>query len=72
MSDASTTAATVRAEMARRRVPQIKLAQHLGLSQTAISRRMSGETDFTVTELQAVAALLDVPAGDLLGAASAA
>lgn len=67
MSNAKRTADNVRAEMARRRVPQIEVAQLLGLSQTAVSRRLNGGTDFSVRELIAVAGLLGVPASTLLG-----
>jgi len=63
----STTAANVRAEMARRQVRQVTLAQRLGLSQAAISRRINGETEFSVAELLAVADLLGVSASALLG-----
>lgn len=52
--------------MARRSVRQIALAKHLGLSQAAVSRRLNGETEFSVAELLSVAALLDVPAASLL------
>jgi transcriptional regulator with XRE-family HTH domain len=59
-------AATVRAEMARRRVRQTALAKHLDLSQAAVSRRLNGETEFAVGELLAVADLLGVSAASLL------
>lgn len=73
MSEPHRAAATVRAEMARQRIRQITVARHLGLSQQAISRRMSGSIDFTVGELLSIASLLNVPASTLLdGAESAA
>lgn len=53
-------AATVRAESGRRRVSQMQIAEALGLSQAAISRRLSGDTSFELDELPRVAALLDV------------
>jgi transcriptional regulator with XRE-family HTH domain len=58
---------TVRAELARRRVSQAQLSAALGVSQPAISRRLTGAVPFTVDELHAVAALLGLPAGSLLG-----
>ena len=63
--------ANVRAEMARRQLSQTALAAHLGLSQAAVSRRLSGHTPFDVNELASVAAWLGVPASTLLGEAAA-
>jgi transcriptional regulator with XRE-family HTH domain len=67
MSELHRPAANIRAEMARRSIRQIVLAQRLGLSQAAISRRLKGETEFSVAELLVVAELLGVPAASLLG-----
>ncbi|MGA5542729.1 helix-turn-helix domain-containing protein [Mycobacterium sp. NPDC051198] len=47
--------------MARRGVSQTKVAGVLGLSQSAISARLSGRTPFDVNELVAIADYLDVP-----------
>jgi transcriptional regulator with XRE-family HTH domain len=55
----------VRAAMARRRVSQHDLATTLGLSQTAISRRVSGRVDFNASELVTIAARLDVTVDSL-------
>lgn len=68
----TTTAANVRAEMARKQVRQVRLAERLGISQAAVSRRLNGTKDFTVGELHTVADLLGVPVADLLGEAVAA
>jgi len=57
----------IRAEMARRRLSQIELGRILGRSQAAISRRLAGETEFTVKELRAAAAWLGVSPASLLG-----
>jgi transcriptional regulator with XRE-family HTH domain len=57
----------VRAAIARKRVTQIKIATALGLSQSGVSRRLSGETDFTATEMGALATILGVPVGTLYG-----
>jgi transcriptional regulator with XRE-family HTH domain len=56
--------------MARRRVTQERLAQALHLSQPAVSRRLKGEVDFTVSELAVVAELLDVDAAHLVTVAA--
>ena len=44
------------------------LADRLGISKSAISRKMSGATDFTVDEFLAVASALNVDAGNLIAA----
>ena len=67
MSNVTRTADNIRAEMARRRVTQIAVATHLGMSQAAVSRRLNGDKEFAVSELLAVAFLLGVTAIDLLG-----
>lgn len=65
---AQAVAANVRAEMARRQVTQATLAAALGVTQQAVSRRLRGDVDFTVSELQAVADVLEVPVADLIPA----
>ncbi len=57
----SVVGANVRAEMARRGRSQTWLAQVLGLSQTAINRRLHGRTLWAIDELVTVAAQLGVP-----------
>lgn len=54
-------AAEVRAEMARQRVSQASVRMALGLSQSAMSRRITGELAFDVGELTAIARLLGRP-----------
>lgn len=61
-----TTASAVRAAMKQRRVRQSDLAIVLGLDQAQISRRLAGRRAFTLDELEALAAYLEVPAGSLL------
>lgn len=61
----------VRALLARRRLSQSKLAAALGLSQAAVSRRLSGEVPFDVNELAATARYLDVPLGQLVASSEA-
>jgi len=59
-------AGEVRAEAARRRVSQRAIAVALGVSQTAVSRRLNGEIPFDVDELGKVAELLGVPPAQFL------
>ena len=61
-----TVAANIKAQMARTATTQQILADALHLSQTAISRRLSGHVCFTIDELVAIAAVLGVPVVDLL------
>ena len=59
-------AAEVRAEAARNRVTQQRLASVLGIDKGSMSRRMNGHQPFTVDELAAVADELHVPVQRLL------
>ena len=59
-------AANIRAELARQRVSQFVVADRLGLSQAAVSRRLSGGTPFELDEVEAIASLLAVPLVDLI------
>jgi transcriptional regulator with XRE-family HTH domain len=45
---------------------QNAIASHLGISQAAFSRRMTGDVDFRVSELRAISAFLNVPLEQLL------
>ena len=56
----------VRAEMARRGVSQTALGAAIGLSQTALYRRLASKTSFTVDQIIAIAKHLDVEVGDLI------
>lgn len=58
---ASGTPRNVRAEMVRAGRSQQDIADLLDLSQPAVSRRLSGEVDFSATELTKLAAYLSVP-----------
>lgn len=60
--------ANVRAEMARRDVSQVKIAENLGMSQAAISSRLRGRTPFDINELAAIADYLEMPISGLLPA----
>lgn len=65
-------AAEVRAEMARQRKTQADLANLLTSSQAAVSRRLSGEVEFTTGQLLRVASYLGVPIAQLLPTEDAA
>ena len=64
-------ASNILAEIARRRLSQRVVAEHLGVSQPSFSARMSGKTPLDVNELFAIADLLDVPIENLLRATAA-
>lgn len=59
-------AGNVRALMARRGVSQQRLAEVLGLSQSAISKRLRGLTPWDVNEMGTIATAFEVPIGSLL------
>lgn len=54
-------AAEVRAEVARQRKPQREIADILGMSQAAASRRLLGQVEFSLSELTRLAEVLGVP-----------
>lgn len=60
-------AANVRAEVARRRLRQADIAEHLGLDQRAVSRRLLGQVEFSASELAELAELLGTPIATLYG-----
>lgn len=64
---AQSVAAVILDEMARQQRSQIELAGALGLSQAAVSRRLSGSTPWTVDELIVAAGFLEVPVGSFMG-----
>jgi transcriptional regulator with XRE-family HTH domain len=59
-------AANVRAEVARKGLSQVTIATALGLPQSGVSRRLRGKVPFSLDELSAVAALVNVPLATLL------
>ncbi|MGK9280967.1 helix-turn-helix transcriptional regulator [Micrococcus luteus] len=59
--------AEIRAWMGRRQVNQTDMARHMGLTRSAVSRRMSGQQDFTFPELASIAGWLDITLAELLG-----
>jgi transcriptional regulator with XRE-family HTH domain len=59
-------AGEVRALMGRHRVNQKQLAQALGCSQAAVSRRLSGEIAFDTDDLVRIARLFDIEPSELV------
>lgn len=62
----ATTAANVRAELARGGYSAAGVANAIGWSQSRLARRLKGETPFDVNELAEIAAFLDLPLAALL------
>jgi len=60
LGDRERIASNVRAEVARKGVPQSALASALEMNQAGVSRRLSGRIDFSATELAVLARLLQV------------
>lgn len=61
-----TVAAEVRAHLARRDISRATAAEYIGISRTLLWNRLRGESPFTVTELEKLAELLDVPVATFL------
>jgi transcriptional regulator with XRE-family HTH domain len=61
-------AATVRAEAARRNITQAQIGERLGFSQTFVSRRLLGRVEFSISELEALADMFDMPLSELVSA----
>lgn len=68
---ATNTGQNVRAEMARRSKSQTYVATLLGLSQTAVSRRLSGDVDFSASELAMIADDFGTQVGTFFGEVAA-
>lgn len=56
----------VRALLARRRISGRQITKELGWSSAYLSRRLNGWTAFTISDLEALASLLDIPVTRLL------
>ena len=54
-----------------RDISQSELARRLGWGRMRVQRRLSSDAQLTVPELEAIAAVLDVPATQLLGEVTA-
>lgn len=59
--------AAIRSEMARSGVLQRDLAEALGLSQQAVSRRLVGAVQFTIEEIEIIADTIGCPVSRILG-----
>lgn len=59
-------AANVRAETARLRISQARMAEAMGLTQQAVSRRLNGLVPFGIDELYIVADILDTTPAALM------
>lgn len=59
-------AANIRAEISRRRITQLALAQRLGMSPASMSSRLTGQTPIDVNELDAIASELGLPIAALI------
>lgn len=64
-------ASNVRAEMGRKAHTQTSLAELISLSQTALSRRLTGALPFNVAELEEIASALGTPVETLIGTSGA-
>lgn len=53
--------ANVRAELARRGIPQVEISRIIGISQRQVSERILGRVGFEVRELLLIAKELEVP-----------
>lgn len=63
-------AGEIRAEMGRRNLSQQAIADHLGVSSVQIGRRMSGEIDWRLSELESLAELFGLQVRDLIPVAT--
>ncbi|WP_406708695.1 helix-turn-helix domain-containing protein [Trueperella pyogenes] len=52
--------------MYRRKLNQLDIARVLGIGGTTVSRKLSGKTGWSVTDLVKTAALLDISIADLI------
>jgi transcriptional regulator with XRE-family HTH domain len=61
----------IRAEMARSGITQGTLASRLDMSPSALSRRLTGDAEWTIGELLAVSEILRCPLGALVSEVAA-
>jgi transcriptional regulator with XRE-family HTH domain len=62
----------VRAEMARQRIGQHKLAAACGWTQAYLSRRLTGRVTFSTDDLELISAALGIPLAQLANVTRAA
>lgn len=58
--------AEIRAEMARKKLTGVSIAQKIGISRQALSSKLSGNHDFSSTELFKISDALNVKTSELL------
>lgn len=58
--------ANVRAELARRRIRQIEVAEKLGVSRQNVAQRLNGTVDFRVSELAVIADMCGITLAELV------
>lgn len=58
--------ASVRAELARRKLTQGDVARWLGISQASVSDRLKGKTPFRIDELMTIAEEIGIPLAAML------
>ena len=56
----------LRAEMARAGVDQKQIAEHLGYGPSQVTKRMTGQIEWRLSELQSIALFLNVPVSSLI------
>lgn len=61
MTYADSIAGNIRAEISRREINQVSLADHLGMSQSQLSSRLRGRVEFRPSEIEKIAQMLEVP-----------
>lgn len=71
-SYAGLVAAEIRGHMARKQRTGVELARYLGITQTTLSRRLTGRTAFDLDEIALVAEWLELPISVLVTPADAA
>ena len=59
-------AANARAELARNGVPQTRVAMALGLTQQAVSQKLSGRRPLTLDDIEVIAPLVGMTADELV------
>ncbi len=64
-------AAEVRAAIARKQASKVELAEKLGMTPSALSRRVNGHIKFNADEVAMVADVLNVTVASLYGEAAA-
>lgn len=64
-------AGEIRAELARQRMPVSDLSSGSGIALSTLSRRLTGRTDFTVSEVEAICVALDLPVVSLISRSAA-